>query len=105
MIQSFENFLDLNNKVFVYALIYSMFNVEITLKICKLFEFLTNYKNCFNLKNAKILFKYKNKDHVIDLILDAKSLYKSFYILSKSELNVLKDYSLKNLILNRIRDL
>ena len=80
-----------------------MFNVEITLEMCRLFELLKNYKNCFDLKNAKTFLEYENKDHVIDLILDAKSLYELLYILFKTELNILKDYLLKNLILSRIR--
>ena len=70
--------------------------------MCKLFEFLKNYKNCFDSKNAETFFDYRNKDHVIDLILDPEPLYKSFYIFFKTELDVLKNYLLKNLILNRI---
>ena len=81
---------------------YSMFDVKITLKMRKLFEFLKNYKNCFNFKNAQIFFKHENKSHVIDFILDAKSLYESFYILVKIELDRLKNYLLKNLSLNCI---
>ena len=37
-------------------------------------------------------------------MLDAKSLYESFYIFSETEFDVLKDYLLKNLILNCIRE-
>ena len=81
-----------------------MFDVEITSKMRKLLELLKSYKNCFNFKNAKIILEYENKDHVINLILEAKSLYESFYILSETELDVLKNYLLKNLILSRIRE-
>ena len=80
------------------------FNVESTSKMCKLFEFLKNYKNCFDFKNTKILFGHEKKDHVIDLILDTKSLYESFYIFFETELDVLKNYLLKNLILNCIQE-
>ena len=81
-----------------------MFNVEITFKIRKLFEFLKNYENCFDFKNTKTFFEHENENHVIDLIFDTKLLYESFYILSEIEFNVLKNYLLKNLILNRIRE-
>ena len=80
-----------------------MFDVEITFEVRRLFEFLKSYKNCFDFKNAKILFEHENKNHVIDLILGAKSSYESFYTFFEIELDVLKDYLLKNLILSRIR--
>ena len=70
----------------------------------RLFESLKSYKNCFDFKNAEILSEHENENHVIDLMLDAKSLYESLYILSETELDVLKNYLLKNLILNRIRE-
>ena len=79
------------------------FDVEITFEMRKLFEFLKNYKDCFDFKNAKILFEHENEDHVINLILDAKLLYESLYTFFKIEFNILKNYLLKNLILNRIR--
>ena len=77
-----------------------MFNVEITLEMRKLFELLKSYKDYFDFKNAETLFEYENKNQVIDLIFDAKSLYKSFYTFSEIEFNVLRNYLLKNLILN-----
>ena len=81
-----------------------MFDVEIMFEMRRLFESLKNYKNYFNFKNAKILFEHENENHVIDLIFDAKSLYESLYIFSEIELDVLKNYLLKNLILNCIRE-
>ena len=86
----------------VYALMYIMFNVEITFEIRKLFEFLKSYENCFDFQNAEILLEHENKNHIINLIFDAKSLYKLLYILFETEFNVLKNYLLKNLILNCI---
>ena len=81
-----------------------MFNVEITSKMRRLLEFLKNYKNYFDFKNTKILFKHEDEDHVINLILDTESSYELLYILFKTELNILKNYLLKNLILNRIQE-
>ena len=83
---------------------YSTFNVESTPKMCKLFEFLKSYKNCFDFKNAKTFSEYENKNHTINLILDAKPSYELLYILSETEFNILKNYLLKNLILNCIRE-
>ena len=104
MIQSFKNFFDFNDKMLVSILMCITFDVEITLEMRKLFELLKSYENCFDFKNAKIFFEHENEDHVIDLMLGAKSSYEPFYILSEIELDVLKNYLLKNLILNRIRE-
>ena len=102
-IQFFENFLNLDNKMLVYALICITFDVEITLEVRRLFEFLKSYKNCLNFKNAEIFFEHENENHAIDLMFDAESSYESLYILFKIEFNVLKNYLLKNLILNHIQ--
>ena len=90
--------------MFVYVLIYITLDVETTFEMRRLFEFLKNYENCFDFKNAKTLSEYKNKNHIIDLMFDAKLLYKSLYILSEIEFDVLKNYLLKNLTLNRIQE-
>ena len=81
-----------------------MFDVEITFEIRRLFELLKNYENCFDFKNAEIFLEHKNENHIINLMFDAKSLYKSFYIFSETELDILRNYLLKNLILNCIRE-
>ena len=86
----------------IYSLMCSTFNIKNISKIYKLFEFLRNYENCFDSKNMKTFFKYENENYVIDLISDAKPSYKSLYIFSEIEFNILKDYLLKNLILSRI---
>ena len=88
----------------VYVLTYITLDAEITSEIRRLFESLKSYEDCFDSKNAKTLFEHENKDHVIDLMLDAKPSYESLYIFSEIELNVLRNYLLKNLILNRIRE-
>ena len=103
-IQFFENFFGSDDRVLVYVLICITFNVEITLEMHKLLEFLKSYKNYFDFKNAKTLSEHENKDHIINLMLDAKSLYESLYILSETELDVLRNYLLKNLTLSRIRE-
>ena len=82
----------------------SIFDVKITSKMCKLFEFLKNYDNCFDFKNAKTLFKHENENYIIDLIFDAKSLYESLYTFSEIKFNVLRNYLLKNLTLNYIQE-
>ena len=78
-------------------------NVEIASKMRKLFIFLKNYKNYFNFKNAEIFLEHENEDHVINFLSSAKSLYESFYIFFKTEFEILRNYLLKNLILNYIR--
>ena len=80
------------------------FDVEITLEMRKLFELLKSYEHYFDFKNAKIFFEHEDENHVIDLISDAESLYEPLYILFETEFNILKNYLLKNLILNRIRE-
>ena len=45
---------------------YNMFNVEITSKIHELIKFLKNYKNCFDLKNAKTFSEHENENYIID---------------------------------------
>ena len=79
-----------------------MFDVEITFEMRRLFELLKNYENCFDSKNTEIFLEHENENHIIDLILDAKPLYESLYIFFKTELDMLKDYLLKNLTLNCI---
>ena len=81
----------------------NIFDVEIILKMCKLLEFLKTYKNCFDFKNTKTFLQHKNEDYIIDFILDAKLLYESLYTLSETELNILRNYLLKNSILSRIQ--
>ena len=63
-----------------------------------------SYENCFDSKNAEMLFTYKDKNYVIDLKLDKKSSYDFLYALSKKEFQILRNYLLKNFALNRIRE-
>ena len=82
----------------------SSLNVEIASKMRKLFTFLKNYKNYFDFKNAEIFFEHENEDYVIDFLSNAKSSYELLYIFFKIKLEILRNYLLKNLILNCIRE-
>jgi len=63
-----------------------------------------NYKDIFNLKNAFTLSKHNNKNYNIDLLLRTKFSYKLLYSLFEKKLNILQNYFLKNLTLDRIRE-
>ena len=89
--------------MFVYALMCSTFDVENTSKIYKLFESLKNYKNCFNFRNSKTFFEHENENYILNLISNTKPSYEPLYTFSEIELDVLKNYLLKNLILNCIQ--
>ena len=80
----------------------SNLNVKIASKMRKLFTFLKSYENCFDFKNAEIFLEHENEDYIIDFLSSAKSSYKSFYIFFKTKFEILKNYLLKNLILNCI---
>jgi len=62
-----------------------------------------NYNNVFDLKNAFILLNYKKKNYNINLLLNKKSLYELLYSFFEKKLNILQEYLLKNLTLNKIR--
>ena len=44
------------------------------------------YKNCFDLKNAEMLFIYENENYVINLKFDKKSSYDFLYAFSEKKL-------------------
>ena len=44
---------------------------------------LKSYKDCFDLKNAEMLFTHENEDHVIDFKFEKKLSNDSFYAFSK----------------------
>ena len=70
----------------------------------RLLKLLKSYENCFDFKNAETFFEYENENHVIDLMLDAEPSYESLYTFFEIKLDVLRDYLLKNLTLNRIQE-
>ena len=47
---------------------------------------LKSYEDCFDSKNAKMLFTHEDENHVIDLKFEKESLYNLFYALSKKKL-------------------
>ena len=47
---------------------------------------LKSYEDCFDSKNAEMLFIYKNENHVIDLKFNKKSSYDLLYALSEKKL-------------------
>ena len=65
---------------------------------------LKSYENCFDSKNAKMFLTHENENHVINLKFEKESSYDSLYALSKKKLQILQNYLLKNLALNRIRE-
>jgi len=62
-----------------------------------------NYNDVFDLKNAFIFLDHKKKNYDINLLLSKEFLYKSLYSFFKKKLDILQEYLLKNLALNRIR--
>ena len=46
---------------------------------------LKSYENCFDSKNAEMLFTHENENHVINLKFEKKSLYNLFYAFSKKK--------------------
>ena len=70
----------------MFALIYNSFNVDFAQQILMLSFELKLYEDCFDLKNAEMLFTHENENYVIDLKFDRESSYDSFYAFSKKKL-------------------
>ena len=70
----------------MFAFVYSNFDVNFTQQMLMLSFKFKSYKNCFDSKNAEMLFTYENENHVINLKFDKKSLYDFLYALSEKEL-------------------
>ena len=69
----------------MFAFVYNDFDADFAQQMSMfLFKF-KSYKDCFDLKNAKMLFTHENKNHVIDLKFDKKSSYNLLYALLKKE--------------------
>jgi hypothetical protein len=71
--------------------------------VLKKMRSIKNYNDVFDLKNAFILSNYKKKNHDIDLLLSKELFYELLYSFFKKELDILQEYLLKNLALDRIR--
>ena len=65
--------------------IYNNFDVDFAQQILMLSFKFKLYKNCFDSKNAEMLFIYKNENHVINLKLDKQSSYNFLYALLEKE--------------------
>ena len=94
----------LKNKVSIFAFVCSSFDVDFAQQILMLLFKLKSYENCFDSKNAEMLFTHENENHVINLKFDKKSSYNFLYALLKKEFQILRNYLLKNFALNRIRE-
>ena len=88
----------------MFAFVCSNFDADFAQQMLMLSFKLKSYEDCFDSKNAKMLFIHENENHVIDLKRDKKSLYDLLYALLKKEFQILQNYLLKNLALNRIRE-
>ena len=104
IINSFEKFLKLKNNVFMFALICNNFNADFAQQILMFSLKLKLYENCFDSKNAEMLCTHENENHVINLKFEKESSYDSLYAFLKKKLQVLRNYLLENLALNRIRE-
>jgi len=70
--------------------------------VLKKMRSIKNYNNVFDSKNAFIFLNYKKKNYNINLLLSKEFLYKLLYFFFKKKLDILQEYLLKNLTLNRI---
>ena len=76
----------LKNKISMFTFVYNNFDADFTQQMLMLLFKFKSYENCFDSKNAEMLFIHENKNHVIDLKFNKKSLYDSFYALSEKKL-------------------
>ena len=104
IINSFEKFLKSENKISMFAFVYNNFDVDFAQQMSVLLFKLKLYKNCFDSKNAEMLFTHENENHIINLKFDKKSSYDFLYAFSKKEFQILWYYLLKNLALSCIRE-
>ena len=70
----------------MFAFVYNNFDADFAQQMLILSFKLKSYKNCFDLKNAEMLFIYENENHVINLKFKKKSSYDFLYALSKKKL-------------------
>ena len=85
IINSFKKFLKSKNNVFMFALICNSFSADFAQQILIFLFELKLYENSLDLKNAEMFFTHENENHVINLKSEKKSLYDSFYALSKKK--------------------
>ena len=85
IINSLERFLKSENKVSMFAFVCSNLDADFAQKMSVLSFELKSYENCFDSKNAEMLFTHENENHVINLKFDKKSSYDFLYALSKKK--------------------
>ena len=69
----------------MFAFVCNNFDVDFTQQMLMLSFKFNSYENCFDSKNAKMFFTYKNENYVINLKFDKKSSYDFLYALLKKE--------------------
>ena len=74
----------------MFAFVCNNFNANFAQQMLMLSFKFKSYKNCFDLKNAEMLFIYKNKNHVMDLKFNKKLSYDLLYALSKKDFKFYK---------------
>jgi len=100
-----KDFLKLEKFVLVFVFICCNFNANEKSQLRDIFREIRdikNYNNIFDLKNAFIFFDYRKENYNIDLLLNKEFFYKLLYFLFEKEFDILQEYFLKNLTLNRI---
>ena len=70
----------------MFAFVCSNFDADFAQQMLMLLFKLKSYENCFDSKNAEMLFIHENENHVINLKFDKKSSYDFLYALSEKEL-------------------
>jgi len=100
-----KKILKFEKSIFVFVFICCNFDTNEKFRLRNVFrkiQNIKNYNNVFDLKNVSILFDYKKKNYSINLLSNKKFLYKLLYFFFEKEFDILQEYFLKNLILNRI---
>ena len=74
------------NRISMFAFICNNLDVDFAQQMSMLLSKFKSYENYFDSKNAKMLFIYKNENHVINLKFDKKSLCDFLFALLKKKL-------------------
>ena len=88
----------------MFIFVCNNFDADFAQQISMLSFKFKSYKDCFDLKNTKMLFIQENKNHVINLKFDKKLLCDFLYAHSEKKLQILQNYLLKNFALSCIRE-
>ena len=77
--------MNLKDRISMFAFVCSNFNADFAQQMLILLFKLKSYEDCFDSKNAKMLFIHENENYIIDLKFDKKSSYDFLYALSKKK--------------------